>query len=191
MKATRSISDWTLISAYLDNELRAREKDKFEQKLRANPTDEALKHSVRTLDLQARRTYFRHLNLNLVGAWLLVVGAGLFVLSARKVRAAEETAHLPKAQIGEATHQARAAKVGRWAIAGSGAGTITEGGLAELTIQLEAPPLEVKDLDALPMPARDALLCPESFSSEDMGLMITSRGCPYQCSYCSNCWRQF
>jgi hypothetical protein len=51
---------------------------------------------------------------------------------------------------------------------------------------VEAPPLEVKDLDALPMPARDALLCPESFSSEDMGLMITSRGCPYSCYFCHN-----
>lgn len=50
----------------------------------------------------------------------------------------------------------------------------------------DAPPLEVKDLDALPMPDRDALVDRESFSSEDMGLIISSRGCPYHCSYCSN-----
>ncbi len=91
------------------------------EKLRANPTDEALKQSVRALDLQARRTYFRHLNLNLVGAWLLVIGAGLFVLTTRNVRAAAETPHLPKAQLEEAVRHARAAMIGRWAIAGSGA----------------------------------------------------------------------
>jgi len=51
---------------------------------------------------------------------------------------------------------------------------------------LDALSLEVKSLDALPMPDRSALLYRESFSSEDMGLMITSRGCPYRCSYCSN-----
>ncbi len=51
---------------------------------------------------------------------------------------------------------------------------------------LDTAPLEVRDLDQLPMPAREALLHPESFSAEDMGLMITSRGCPYRCSYCSN-----
>ncbi|MEI6135469.1 MAG: radical SAM protein [Desulfomonile sp.] len=47
-------------------------------------------------------------------------------------------------------------------------------------------PLEVEDLDALPFPDRSALLSPEKYSSEDMGLMLTSRGCPFRCSYCSN-----
>ncbi len=48
------------------------------------------------------------------------------------------------------------------------------------------PPLEVKDLDALPFPDRHALLHLDQYSPEDMGLLLTSRGCPYRCSYCSN-----
>lgn len=47
-------------------------------------------------------------------------------------------------------------------------------------------PQEIEDLDALPFPDRSSLMNVERFSAEDMGLMITSRGCPYRCSYCSN-----
>jgi len=43
----------------------------------------------------------------------------------------------------------------------------------------------VKDLDAIPFPARDLLLNKDSYNSEDMGLLMTSRGCPYNCSYCA------
>lgn len=48
------------------------------------------------------------------------------------------------------------------------------------------PPLEVKALDALPFPDRHALIHLNRYSPEDMGLLLTSRGCPYRCSYCSN-----
>ena len=50
----------------------------------------------------------------------------------------------------------------------------------------ETQHLEVEDLDTLPFADRKALLSPEKYSSEDMGLMLTSRGCPFRCSYCSN-----
>jgi len=53
-----------------------------------------------------------------------------------------------------------------------------------------APPLEMEDLDSLPLPDRSALLSPECFSGEDMGLILTSRGCPFHCSYCSNFTRK-
>ena len=43
----------------------------------------------------------------------------------------------------------------------------------------------VKDLDSIPFPARDLLLNKDSYNSEDMGLLMTSRGCPYNCSYCA------
>lgn len=42
-----------------------------------------------------------------------------------------------------------------------------------------------KDLDKIPFPARNLLLNKGSYSSEDMGLFMTSRGCPYSCSYCA------
>jgi radical SAM superfamily enzyme YgiQ (UPF0313 family) len=43
----------------------------------------------------------------------------------------------------------------------------------------------IRDLDVIPFPARDVLLNKDSYSSEDMGLLMTSRGCPYNCSYCA------
>lgn len=43
----------------------------------------------------------------------------------------------------------------------------------------------IEDLDSIPFPARDLLLNKGSYNSEDMGLLMTSRGCPYNCSYCA------
>lgn len=42
----------------------------------------------------------------------------------------------------------------------------------------------ISDLDSIPYPARDRLLNIEKYSSEDIGVLLTSRGCPYRCSYC-------
>jgi len=43
----------------------------------------------------------------------------------------------------------------------------------------------VKDLAALPMPDRDLLINKDKYSSEDMGLIMTSRGCPFSCAFCA------
>ncbi len=51
-------------------------------------------------------------------------------------------------------------------------------------------PLEIDNLETTPLPDRSALLDPECFSPEDMGLILTSRGCPFHCSYCSNFTRK-
>ena len=47
------------------------------------------------------------------------------------------------------------------------------------------PPSEfIKELDEIPFPARDKLLNTDQYSSEDMGVILTSRGCPFKCTYC-------
>jgi len=42
----------------------------------------------------------------------------------------------------------------------------------------------IDNLDSIPYPARDSLMNIEKYSSEDIGMLLTSRGCPYKCSYC-------
>ena len=42
-----------------------------------------------------------------------------------------------------------------------------------------------RDLDAFPSPARSLLMNESKYTSEDMGLIMTSRGCPFGCTYCS------
>lgn len=46
-----------------------------------------------------------------------------------------------------------------------------------------------QDLDAIPFPARDLLVHKDAYDSEDMGLLMTTRGCPFACTYCAtNIW---
>jgi len=49
------------------------------------------------------------------------------------------------------------------------------------------PPAEfIQDLDRLPYPARDLLLNRKSYTPEDMGLVMSGRGCPFDCTFCSS-----
>lgn len=72
----------------------------------------------------------------------------------------------------------------------------TFAGLAEYSLPLwilggckekfiNANPLDM-DVKRIPAVSRETLLYPESYSSNDMGFLMTSRGCPYNCSFCSN-----
>lgn len=42
-----------------------------------------------------------------------------------------------------------------------------------------------KDLDKFSFPDRSLLMNENKYTSEDMGLIMTSRGCPYACAYCA------
>lgn len=49
----------------------------------------------------------------------------------------------------------------------------------------------IRDLDSLGIPDRSLLINKKNYSSEDFGLIMTSRGCPYGCSYCAtSIWRR-
>ena len=43
----------------------------------------------------------------------------------------------------------------------------------------------INEIDKLPFPDRESLLDVESYSPEALGWMVTSRGCPYNCTYCA------
>ena len=57
------------------------------------------------------------------------------------------------------------------------------GGCKEKFIKTDPRSIDIKQI---PAPARESLLYPECFSSNDMGMVMTSRGCPFDCSFCSN-----
>ena len=57
---------------------------------------------------------------------------------------------------------------------------------------IEHSPLRERtvDLNHISFPDRTLLMHEESYSSEDMGLIMTSRGCPYACTYCATNTKQ-
>ncbi len=42
----------------------------------------------------------------------------------------------------------------------------------------------IDDLDSIPYADRSSLMNIDKYSSEDIGMLLTSRGCPFKCSYC-------
>ncbi len=89
------------------------------EELHAAPKNEEVKNRIRALDLELRHRYFRHLDANAKGAWLLL-GAGLvFVLALRSWAAARRP--LPRPLPTDDRDPRRGARVARWAVAGSGA----------------------------------------------------------------------
>jgi len=48
------------------------------------------------------------------------------------------------------------------------------------------PRLLIRNLDLIPFPARDLIFDKEKYSPDSFGFVITSRGCPFKCIYCSS-----
>ena len=45
-------------------------------------------------------------------------------------------------------------------------------------------------MDSLPFPDRESLYRLETYRPEDMSMIMTSRGCPYNCTFCSSIWER-
>jgi anaerobic magnesium-protoporphyrin IX monomethyl ester cyclase len=57
--------------------------------------------------------------------------------------------------------------------------------------QRTEPRAFTNNLDEYGIPRRDLLMDEGAYDREDMGLIMTSRGCPYSCAYCAtSLWRQ-
>jgi anaerobic magnesium-protoporphyrin IX monomethyl ester cyclase len=61
---------------------------------------------------------------------------------------------------------------------------------AGVAIRHNPPRERIKNLDELAPPDRGLLVHRAVYSSEDMGLVMTSRGCPFACSFCATDNRQ-
>jgi radical SAM superfamily enzyme YgiQ (UPF0313 family) len=48
----------------------------------------------------------------------------------------------------------------------------------------------IKNIDSLPLPARDRILDLETYTPVQLSMIMTSRGCPYKCGFCAtqNIW---
>jgi radical SAM superfamily enzyme YgiQ (UPF0313 family) len=81
---------------------------------------------------------------------------------------------------GEAAMLELAAGIGRGASAVEGLSFRSGSGIAHNPARPR-----LNNLDEIPTPDRTLLMNRRSYSSEDMGLIMTSRGCPYACAFCA------
>ena len=64
--------------------------------------------------------------------------------------------------------------------------TYKDNGIIKRTPQREL----ISDVDSLPFPDKESLVRPSLYTERDLGCIVTSRGCPYLCSFCGshNIW---
>jgi radical SAM superfamily enzyme YgiQ (UPF0313 family) len=58
------------------------------------------------------------------------------------------------------------------------------------TVQATPPRPLIRELDSLPFPDRESLHLVNRYRPEDMSMIMTSRGCPYNCTFCSSLWER-
>ena len=121
---------------------------KLKEKLRAAPTDEAVKKEIRRLDLEFRGRYVRRLSLDRTGGWLLVGGMVVMVLAAQQTAKLQAKPWLPKLKPDANSEARRATAQSRWSVVAISAVAVI--GLATLALTATSPlPKSAAEIDRL------------------------------------------
>ncbi|NOS68558.1 MAG: PQQ-binding-like beta-propeller repeat protein [Verrucomicrobia bacterium] len=120
----------------------------LKEKLRDAPADESLRSEIRRLDLEFRQRYFRRLDLDNTGAWLLVGGMAVLLIAARNGVKIVARPHLPRRKTDGPQAGIEMVARSRWSVACVGVILIT--GLATLAFTGRSPlPDSATELDKL------------------------------------------
>jgi len=120
----------------------------LKEKLRAAPTDEAVKVEIRRLDLEFRQRYKRRLALEATGGWLLLGGVAVLVLAAPPIVKWQTPKWLPKLRPDVANESRHHSTQARWSVAATGA--IVGMGLITLPLTTTSSlPKSATELDTL------------------------------------------
>jgi outer membrane protein assembly factor BamB len=120
----------------------------LKEKLRATPTDEAVKIEIRQLDLEFRQRYKRRLALDSTGGWLLVGGVVALLLVAKPSAKMRALPWLPKLKSEAASEARKLSAQARWSVAG--VGVVAGFSLLALAFTASSPlPKSAAELDKL------------------------------------------
>lgn len=104
-----------------EDPLKSPQLKEYKEKLQLNPADEHIKESIRMLDLELRRRYFRQLSRTETGVYLLLGGVIVFVLAVIQGSHYQKQLPVHKSKAEAAKQSARSAVRARWSVAASGA----------------------------------------------------------------------
>ena len=135
------------------------------QELRGNPENSDLREQVRQLDLLARRAYYTSVSFSGTGAWLLLAGSVILLISLKTLRTLARKRPRPGPK-GKPDDEKRVAALARWLVVSVGAGVVA---VSLVILYLyPAPPFPVESsYDSLPPAAVVEEILPVSERPEE------------------------